>query len=169
MTTEPLPGVYARLARKVVAQTVECLHDAGLESRIQRLLATCGKCNNTGRAPDPKYAALQEALWEPCMCGICMEQNKGTKRHPADCDCRGTGQSDFPRPLDELDAGELAEAMRCIGTPVACEIREHDAAAWFGNEGEAYYYHLCPTLLEALIRAADAAMEEKPCIASNVS
>ena len=151
MTTEPLPIVYARLARKVDAQTAECLN-VRYHWPDDSTSKDCPDCHGISQLPDPKYAALREMFWRACPTVGNAAHND---RHIY---CSGTGR--VLRPLDELDAGELAEAMRCIGTPVACEIREHDAAAWFGNEGEAFYYHLCPTLLEALIRAADAAIPE---------
>lgn len=128
MKTEPLPSVYARLARKV-------------------------------QIPDPKYAALREVMWEPCICGVCAEQSEGIKHHAADCACYGTGLSDV-RPLDTLDAGKLAEAMNktllvVVRMEVFCDGAE---VLLIGRD----ITEEAPTLLEALIRAADAALESKP-------
>ncbi len=155
MPTETVAQLYARVAEKVAAQTVECPHDAALESRIQRCLATCGKCDNMGRVPDPKYAALRKALWETCTCGICEETN----RHPTGCDCRGTGLSDVLRPLDTLGLA-LPEAIRDVqGVEGRVQVTLAYETAVVGMRHGAYAK--APTLLEALLRALDTALEDK--------
>lgn len=167
MTTEPLDMVYARLARKVDAATVACPNrrSDGRHRPMQRgelltEIASC--CHGKDRVPDPNYAALSKVFWLPCLYGDHNNfqgwRPKGTPyRKCPECGLVGYSLGRVLRPLAALDAGKLAEALReAAQAPIRIDLLG-DGAAEVHVVGTSITEE-APTLLEALIRAADAAM-----------